>query len=128
MQVVVSMYFETVSFVRRPVLVPHIAAEERVISSACSLIVSSSRFLELDKECFVFRRPGVGVARRWRQEIRQRSFMTFRGGVTPVNREADVPELLAVDFHARQAIGDHGGAFDRTARRRNFDLRSVRDS
>src|SRR5690348_6154385 len=99
MQVVVSMYFATVSFVRSPVFVRHIDAEVRLISSACSLIVASLRFLELDEECLVLRRPGVRIARRGRQEIRERPFVAFRGGVAPVNREADMLELLAVDLH-----------------------------
>src|SRR5437870_6991638 len=88
MQVVVSMYFETTSFVRRPVLDPHIVAEERLTSSACSLIVASSRLLQIHEERFVLRRPDVRVAGRRREEIRQRSFVAFCRCITPMNREA----------------------------------------
>ena len=53
--------------------------------------------------------------------------MTFRGSVTPVNREADVPEAFSVDVHRRQPVGHHGRPFDRAAGRGDFDFRSVRD-
>src|SRR5216117_3871123 len=99
MHVVVSMYFDTVAACRRPVFVPSIEAEERVISSACTLIVVSSRFLQLHEERFVLRRPRVGVADRWRQEIRQRTLMALLCGIAPVNGESDVPHFFAIDFH-----------------------------
>ena len=41
-QVDVSMYFETVGSVRIPVVVPHIDAEECLISSVCEAIAASS--------------------------------------------------------------------------------------
>src|SRR5438132_977385 len=127
MHFVVSMYVETVYFVRSPVLVAHIDAEERLISSACSLIAVSSRFLELDEECFVLRRPDVRVAGRWRQEIRQRTFMAFCGGVAPMNREADVPEPFAIDIHRRQPIGYHRRPFDGATRRSDAHFRTIAD-
>src|SRR6266550_4444582 len=106
------MYLETVSALRRPVLLPHIEAEERLISSACSLMVASSRLFQIHEERFVLRRPRVRIARGGGEEIRQRSFMSLRRRVAPVNREADMPDTFAVDVHRRQAIGDHRRAFD----------------
>src|SRR5579872_4635800 len=105
MHVLVSMYFETTSFVRIPVLDPHIAAEERWSSSACSLIFDSSRLIQLDEERLVLRRPGIRVADRRRQEVGERTGVTLVGHETPVKREADVPEVLAVDLERRQTSG-----------------------
>src|SRR6266849_1048542 len=102
MQVGVSMYFATVGVFRSRVFVPHIDAEARLISSACSLIVASSSLIELNEERLVLRRPSVRVTHGWSEEIRERSFVTFRGRITPVNREADVPQRLAVDLHRGQ--------------------------
>src|SRR5262249_34432968 len=98
MHVDVSMYFDTVASWRIPVPVPHIDAEERLISSVCEAI---SRlllcFLEVDLEGLVLRRPGVRVAHRRRQEIRQRPGVIRIAGVAPVDREADLPDAFAVD-------------------------------
>src|SRR5581483_12433341 len=98
MHVVVSMYLETVTPLRNPVFDPHIVAEERRISSACSLIAASSRFLELDEERLVFRRPGVRVTGGRGKEIGQRPGMSLRGHEAPMERDADVPQVLAVNL------------------------------
>src|SRR5205807_6439712 len=86
MQVVVSMYFDTGTACRIPVRVPHIEAEERVISSDCAVIVVSqalylkpclSSLVEPDQEGLVFRRPGVRVSGGGSQEIRQRPLVAL---------------------------------------------------
>src|SRR6202022_1653796 len=97
MQVVVSMYLATAGFSRRPVLLPHMAAEERLISSGCTVMIASSRLVQIHQERFVLRRPGIRITCRWGQEVRQRPVMALRGGIAPVNREADVPQLLPID-------------------------------
>src|SRR5439155_22794886 len=125
MHVVVSMYLETTGFSRKPVLVPHMAAEERLISSACTVMIASSRLFQVYQERFVLRRPGVRIADGRRQEIRQRSCVALLRRVAPVNGESDVPDVLAVDLQRRHPVGDHGRPFDRSARGRHFDLRSV---
>src|SRR5512140_2286224 len=98
MQVVVSMYFATVGAVRMPVWVPHMEAEERLISSVCAMI-ASSRLVQLHQEGLVLRRPGVRVAHRSGQEIRQRAGMPLGGRIAPMQREADLPQLLPIDLH-----------------------------
>ncbi len=57
------MYFATVSAVRIPVWLPHMEAEERLISSVCVAMISSSCLFQLHQEGLVLRRPGVRVAR-----------------------------------------------------------------
>src|SRR5690242_397370 len=116
MQVVVSMYFETSGALRMPVAEPKREAEACWISSGWMVMAASSCLLDVHEERFVFRRPGVRIARRWRQEVRQRTFMPLRRGVAPVNREADVPDLLAVDLETRQTVGHHRRPFDRPPR------------
>src|ERR1051325_10312485 len=117
MQVEVSMYFETVGSVRMPVVVPHIDAEEDLISSVCATISRLLlRFVESDKEGLVLGGPGVRVARRRGQEIRQRPGVIGRAGVAPVDRESDLPDAFAVDIHDRQALGDPGRPLGGAAR------------
>ena len=48
-------------------------------------------------------------------------------GIAPVDGEADLPHLLAVDLHRAQALGDHRDPLDRPTRGRDLDLRTVRD-
>src|SRR5581483_812362 len=128
MHVLVSMYLETTSFVRIPVFDPHIVAEERWSSSACSLMFDSSRFLELDEERLVLGRPGIRVADRRRQEVCEWAGVSFVSHETPVKREADVPEILSVDLERRKAARDHRRAFDRSACRNHFHSRPVGDA
>src|SRR5436309_15274994 len=101
MQVVVSMYFETSGALRMPVEAPKREAEACWISSGWIVMAASSSLLDVHEERFVFGRPGVRIACRWRQEVGQRPLMPLRRRVAPVNREADVPQLLAVDLEAR---------------------------
>src|SRR5579872_917454 len=98
MQVVVSMYLATVAVVRIPVLVPHMDAEARLISSACSLMAASSCLLEFHEESFVLRGPGVRIHRRRREEIRERTGVALVGLVAPMQREPDLPHRLTVDL------------------------------
>src|ERR1043166_7131654 len=115
MQVVVSMYFETSGALRMPVAEPKSEAEECWISSGCIVMAPSPPLLDVHEESLVFRRPGVRIARRRREEVGQRPLMPLRGRVAPVNREADVPQLLAVDLEARQTVGHHRCAADRSS-------------
>src|SRR5512140_2764440 len=99
MHVDVSMYLETAGRARIPDSVPCAAAEERRISRVCGVFVTTpSRFLESHEERLVLGRPRVRVHRRRGEEVRERSGVARASGrIAPVEREADVPDLLAVD-------------------------------
>src|SRR4051794_19795626 len=104
MHVDVSMYFDITACWRMPVADPHIVAEERLMSSACTAIVVSLRLFQVDEERLVLGRPRVRVADRIRHEVRQWTLMTLRGRVSPMNRKSDMPHRLAIDFHRRQTL------------------------
>src|SRR5215831_819473 len=129
MQVDVSMYLDTVGTTRSPERLPTTEAEERRISRPCTLMpFLPSRLLELDEERFVFRRPSVGVHRRWRRCVREGAPMLLGTRKAPVKGEPDVPHLLAVDRHRAEPLGHHRDALNRAARARDLDSRSVVDS
>src|SRR5258708_19304863 len=100
MHVVVSMYFATGGSERMPVPVPHMDAEERLISSVCEAIVVSSSLLERHKECLVFGRPGIRITHRCCEEVRQRTGMALCAGVAPVDRKPDLPDAFPVAIQA----------------------------
>src|SRR5689334_16446293 len=130
MHVVVSMYLETVASLRIVERLPQTAAEERRTSRACGIIaLLPSCLLEPDEKGLELRRPRVRVHRGGRQEIRERAGVASgAGGVSPVERESDLPERLAVDLQGAQTLGDHRGSLERSARRGDLDLGAVGDA
>src|SRR5512140_1155472 len=130
MQIDVSMYLATTGSVRFDVWLPHIWAEERRISAVWMLMaVLPSRLLELHEEALELRRPGVGVHRRSREEVRERADVAGAAvGVPPVERVADLPDLLSVGLERPEAFGDHRDALDRAARGGHLPHRAVRDA
>src|SRR5438093_7754958 len=97
MQVVVSMNFETTGSWRIPVAPPERDAEERRISRLWAAMAVLLRLLELDEEGLVLRRPGVRVTGGRRQQVGQRPGVAGLARKAPVDGEADLPQLLAVD-------------------------------
>src|ERR1700680_2672670 len=106
MHVVVSMYLATTVFWRTPVLVPHMEAEERLISSACTVMIASSRLFQIHEKRLVLRCPGIRIADRRRKEIRQRTLVPLCRRIAPVDRESDVPDVFFVDLQRRHPFGD----------------------
>src|SRR4029453_7507985 len=98
MQVVVSMYFATTGSRRIPVFSPQSEAEERRISRVWVGIAASLHFLELHQEGLVLGRPGVRVHGRGRQHVGEGSRVAGVAGEAPMDRETDLPEVLAVDL------------------------------
>src|SRR5262245_18757087 len=126
MQVVVSMYLETVGTDRMPEWLPQTEAEERRMSRLMALL--PSRFLEFDEEGLELRRPGIQVHRRRRREVGKGTSVAVRRFVPPVQREADLPEGLPVDLERTEALGHHRHTRDRAARRGDLHLRPIGDS
>src|SRR6186713_2164040 len=118
MQIDVSMYFATVGTLRVPEIPPMSAAEERRISRSWTLTLTS-HFLDLDEEGLVLGSPDVRLEHRGRQEVRERS--DANTGESPVDREADLPHVLAVDQHRLQSLGHERLAFDPAARARDSE-------
>src|SRR6266498_4178066 len=96
MQVVVSMYFETVGTLRIPDRLPRTEAEERRISRFWLMIVLPSRFLEFDQEGLELGRPRVRIHRGRRQQVGEWPGVGRVSGVAPVDGEPDLPHLLSV--------------------------------
>src|ERR1700738_2955077 len=130
MQVVVSMYFETVGVLRKPERLPQTDEEERRISRLCVAMTDlPSDFLELDEEGLELRRPGVRVHGRRSQVIRERARVSgVSRGVPPVEREANLPDLLAVHAEGPQPFCDPRAALHGARSRGYLHLRAVGDS
>src|SRR5438094_6438581 len=108
MQVVVSMYLETVAAVRMPDRLPRTEAEERRISRFWLMIVLLSRFLDPDQERLELRRPGIRVHCRRSQQVGERTGVFRVPRIAPVDRESDLPGLLPVLSHGIEPLGDAG--------------------
>src|SRR5262245_6226442 len=123
MQVEVSMYLETVGSRRMPVSVPGSEAEERRISS----VAGTLGLLQPHEERLVLGRPGVRVHRRGRQQVRERALVLRVAREAPMDGEADLPDLLAVDGERLQTLRDHRRALDLAARGHDLHPRAVGD-
>src|SRR5213592_709344 len=82
------------------------------------------RLLELHQEALVFRCVRVGVDHSRRQEVdavaRRGSLVFGDAAVAPMNRDADLVSLLAVDQHRLGALRHHRFGDVRRARARHF--------
>src|SRR5437868_14978494 len=127
MHVVTSMYLQTSTArcVPRPGTVPgwaEICWICRMRSSLILVRLPSSPF-DLHEEAFELRRVGVRVNRRGRELVRRverrLAFVLLDAAVAPVNRDANLVGLLAVNHHRLDAPGDH--------RLRDVDAARARD-
>src|SRR5271157_4293731 len=73
--------------------------------------------LQLYKEALVFWREGVGIYDAVRHEIGNGPFLFADTEEAPVNRHADLVDLLSGDGHWLDALGDHRLSDDGAARR-----------
>src|SRR6187549_716819 len=88
----------------------------------------TSGLLQLDQERLVLRRPGVGVHGERGQHVGERPGVVLGAGEAPVDREPDLPDLLAVDLERREPLGHHRDAADLAARRAHHHLAAVKDA
>src|SRR5476649_636747 len=110
MQMVVSMYLDTVGTLRMPVWVPRNPADDCLISRPWSVAIFT--FLQLDQESLEFGRPGIWIHRRRSEEVRERPCVRRVVLVAPMDGESDVPERLAADVQRPEPLGHHRHAFD----------------
>src|SRR5262249_14948864 len=125
MQVVVSMYFETVGMLRRPERLPRTEAEERRISRFCTLMAASSNLLDFDLERLVLGRPDVWFEHRGSQEVGE--WPDAHPREAPVDGEADLPDVFSVHVQRSEAPGHERLALDRAAGARDLDHLLVGD-
>src|SRR2546421_9547179 len=76
-----------------------------------SSISSPSGLLNLDEETFELRSVGIGINDRRREQVGRVMRCLARifsdAAIAPVNRNADLISLLAVNHHRLDALGDH---------------------
>src|SRR5437764_7064468 len=114
MQVVTSMYLQTSTarWVSRPGTVPGWPEICWICSTRSSLILVHlpSGPLDLNEEAFELRRVGVRIDCGGRQligRIERRSPRVLRdAAIAPMDRDADLISLLAVNQHRLDALGD----------------------
>src|ERR1043166_2967846 len=136
MQVVTSMYLQTSTSrcVPRPGTVPgwaEICWICRTLSSLTSRPFPSS-LLDLHEEALELRRVGVRVNRRRLKLVRgverRLALVLLDAAVAPVNRDADLVSLLAVNHHRPDAPGDHRLGDVDAARARDFHFLAAGDA
>src|SRR5256885_364529 len=89
---------------------------------------TSFRLLDLDEEGLVLGRPGVRVHHGGSELVGERPGMSRGAHKAPVERDPDVPDLLAADLHLVQALRNHRDAGDAAARRGHLPLPAVGDT
>src|SRR5512140_252966 len=108
MHVDVSTYLETAGSLRAPVREPHTEAEERRTSRAFTAMARlPSGLLDLHEERLELGGEGVRVTGRRRQEVGERPGVARVPRVAPVNREADLPDLLPGRLQRPHPLGHH---------------------
>src|SRR5438105_13117165 len=134
MQVVTSMYLQTSTarWVSWPGTVPGWPEICWICRMRSSLILVHlpSGPLDLDEEAFEFRRVGVRIDCGGRQLIgrieRGLARVLRDAAIAPMDRDADLISLLAVNQHRLDAFGNHRLRHIDAARARDLDLFTTR--
>src|SRR3954453_14422175 len=127
MQALVSMSLATMGALRMPgaaVELPDCARRSRTFPGMTRLLC----LLQLYKEALVFWREGVGINDAVRHEVGDGAFLFAGAEEAPMDRHADLVDLLAGDGHRLDALGDHCLSDDGAAGRSDTHVLRVLDA
>src|SRR3954470_18902113 len=127
MQALVSMSLATIGALRMPgaaVELPDCARRSRTFPGMTRLLC----LLQLYKEALVFWREGVGIYDAVRHEVSDGALLFAGAEEAPMDRHADLVDLLSGDGHWLDALGDHCLPNDGAASRSDAYLLGVLDA